>query len=264
VDVLDSGGVTLDTRTVSAFQNGIYLIWDLSGTITLRFTNTSSNICISGFFFDGAAVTAGAAVTQEHTYVAKQVDNTQSISAENADVAASPSNVQDQSTEHVIVSGWPTNAHLLTQMFVVVATHDAPPVPTAHLTVNKTVAPAGDPGKFNLLIDSNAEAFNVGDGGSTGSVEVEAGPHVVSESAGTDTDLSDYDSVIGGDAAPDGSVTLAAGESKTVTITNTRKPAPPEPPGPPAPSGCPPAFTLRRVAVTLRRTTNLPVRGADN
>ncbi|MDP9253260.1 MAG: hypothetical protein M3O80_09665, partial [Chloroflexota bacterium] len=41
--------------------------------------------------------------------------------------------------------------------------------------------------------------------------------------AGT-TDLANYDSVIGGDCLANGEVTLAAGASKSCTITNTRKP----------------------------------------
>jgi hypothetical protein len=92
------------------------------------------------------------------------------------------------------------------------------------LTVTKTVVPAADPGKFNLAIDGTNYATNVGNGGSTGAQIVSIGQHTASESAGTGTTLGNYDSVIGGDCASNGTVTLAAGDNKTCTITNSRKP----------------------------------------
>ena len=88
------------------------------------------------------------------------------------------------------------------------------------LTLNKMCVPPGDPGKFDLVIDSATAKSGVACGGTTGPIEVSAGPHKIRESAGTG--LSDYTSVIGGDCAADGSITLAAGESRTCTITNGR------------------------------------------
>jgi hypothetical protein len=52
---------------------------------------------------------------------------------------------------------------------------------------------------------------------------VNAGNHVVSETAGTGTDLADYVTVIGGDCAANGTVSLALAQNKTCTITNTKK-----------------------------------------
>ncbi len=97
-------------------------------------------------------------------------------------------------------------------------------IPT--LTVNKTLIPSSDSGLFNLQIDgaTAGTGANVGDLGTTGAVEVTIGSHTVGETAGTLTSLSDYTSVISGDCGRDGSVALAAGENKTCTITNTRKP----------------------------------------
>ena len=94
------------------------------------------------------------------------------------------------------------------------------------LTVNKVLVPASDPGLFNLQIDGGTAGTgaNVGNGGTTGLVAVTFGAHTVGETAGTATSLGDYLAVIGGDCAADGSVTVAAGESKVCTITNTRKP----------------------------------------
>jgi regulation of enolase protein 1 (concanavalin A-like superfamily) len=54
ISVLD--GVTsavLDSRNVSSFVNGQYLVWNLSGHVVLNITNTGSpNAVISGLFFD--------------------------------------------------------------------------------------------------------------------------------------------------------------------------------------------------------------------
>ena len=56
----------------------------------------------------------------------------------------------------------------------------------------KVVAPAGDTGKFNLLVDGAAKASNVGDGGTTGVQSVTTGSHTVGETAGTGTSLANY------------------------------------------------------------------------
>ena len=101
-----------------------------------------------------------------------------------------------------------------------------PPPQPPRLTVRKVLSPAGDPGRFNLRIDGTVRASGVGSGGSTGAIEVSAGTHTVSETAAPGTDLANYTRTIGGDCAPGGSVTVAAGQSKTCTITNVRKPDP--------------------------------------
>ncbi len=93
----------------------------------------------------------------------------------------------------------------------------------AHLTVIKSVVPSTDNGKFNLQIDGNTKATDVGDGGTTNAVTLDRGQHVVSELAGTNTNLSDYISVIGGDCDMQGNVTLNPGDNKFCTITNTKR-----------------------------------------
>ncbi len=99
-------------------------------------------------------------------------------------------------------------------------------VVTGTLTVNKVCVPADAGGRFELDIDS-LQFADVPCGGSTGPVEVLAGAHTVSEAGGTDTSLSDYTTVIDGDCAADGSVTVAAGGAATCTLTNTLNPIPP-------------------------------------
>ena len=98
---------------------------------------------------------------------------------------------------------------------------------TGTLAVNKVCSPPTDGGLFVLTIDE-LQFADVPCGDSTGPVEMLAGAHTVGEAAGgTDTSLSNYTTVIGGDCAADGSVTVAAGGAATCTITNTRIPVPP-------------------------------------
>ena len=53
IDVIDpSTGTVLDTRTISSFQNGEYLTWNLKGHVQFRVTSIAGiNAVISGLFF---------------------------------------------------------------------------------------------------------------------------------------------------------------------------------------------------------------------
>jgi len=53
VDILDANNTLLDSRAVSSFIGGEYLVWNLSGHVIVRITNTnpSSNAVMSGLFF---------------------------------------------------------------------------------------------------------------------------------------------------------------------------------------------------------------------
>ncbi len=58
VDVLDPSGAVLNTQTLnSGFTGGVYLVWNISGRVILRVTNTAggSNAVVSGLFFGSAA-----------------------------------------------------------------------------------------------------------------------------------------------------------------------------------------------------------------
>ena len=125
---------------------------------------------------------------------------------------------------------------------------------TGTIKVTKKVVPATDGGKFNLLIDGVAKATDVGDGGTTGVQTVLPGNHTVGESAGTGTDLADYDSTTScvdkahaaTPADTDGTVAVAKGDQWECVITNTRKTTPPPPPEEPPttpPTATPPATT---------------------
>jgi len=53
IDILDAHGALLDTRPVSSFTGGQYLVWNLSGHVIVRVTNTTPafNAVASGLFF---------------------------------------------------------------------------------------------------------------------------------------------------------------------------------------------------------------------
>ena len=89
--------------------------------------------------------------------------------------------------------------------------------------MHKACDPADDPGNFEILVDDQPVAvLNCGE--STGPVELAPGAYTVREASGEDTSLSDYTSVISGDCAENGSITLASGDAASCTITNTRIP----------------------------------------
>ncbi|APW60403.1 NPCBM/NEW2 domain-containing protein [Paludisphaera borealis] len=53
IDVIDpNSGAVLDSQTLSSFQNGAYLTWNVSGHVKIRFTKIAgSNASVSGLFF---------------------------------------------------------------------------------------------------------------------------------------------------------------------------------------------------------------------
>src|SRR5258706_10237090 len=53
VDILDANNTLLDSRSVSGFANGRYLVWNLSGHVIVRITNLNaiSNVVVSGILF---------------------------------------------------------------------------------------------------------------------------------------------------------------------------------------------------------------------
>ena len=65
VDVLDAtSGSTLDSRTMSGFGNGQYLVWSVKGHVKIQVTNLGNiNAVASGLFLDGVVSTAPGPVT---------------------------------------------------------------------------------------------------------------------------------------------------------------------------------------------------------
>src|SRR5712664_430300 len=65
IQIVDANsGAVLDTRNISLFNNGIYLIWNLSGHVKIYVTRTAgSNAVISGAFFGGSTSSETVTVT---------------------------------------------------------------------------------------------------------------------------------------------------------------------------------------------------------
>ena len=119
---------------------------------------------------------------------------------------------------------------------------------TAIIELRKVVAPAGDPGVFNLLLNGQVLATG-GNGTIAGPYTVGVGEGTVSETAGPGTNLSDYDSKV--TCTRNGTVevsvpgtkvdgAVANGDFVVCTFTNVRittppTPIPPDPPEPPTP-----------------------------
>jgi hypothetical protein len=56
IDVVNSAGQVTDSRTISSFNGGEYLVWNVSGNVTFRITHLAgSNAVLSGLFFDPPA-----------------------------------------------------------------------------------------------------------------------------------------------------------------------------------------------------------------
>lgn len=51
-----STNAVLDSRAMSNYQNGVYMVWSIKGHVKFRLTNTakgvSTNAVLSGMFFD--------------------------------------------------------------------------------------------------------------------------------------------------------------------------------------------------------------------
>ncbi len=167
---------------------------------------------------------------------------------------------------------------------------------TATLELRKVTVPADDPGLFNLLVNNQLLAVG-GNGTTTGPATVGVGEGEVSETAGPDTDLANYDSTVActRNGSPEVSVVgtkvdgaVGNGDVVVCTFTNTRKPtAPPPtpeppPPPPPLPQPPPPAPSLplgdlsvvktaaptsavlgKRIIWTIRVTNNSTISAAD-
>ena len=62
IQVVDTGtGDVLDTRTISSFANGVYLVWNISGSVTINISATGGpNAVVSGVFFGAGTSNSGS------------------------------------------------------------------------------------------------------------------------------------------------------------------------------------------------------------
>jgi hypothetical protein len=140
---------------------------------------------------------------------------------------------------------------------------------TGTIVVKKQLMPSTDAGLFDLQVDGDTVATQVGDGG-TGSKVVNTGSHTVGE---TGANLADYTSSTSCKDATDTEVakgtgvvdvTVGDGDTITCTITNTRKPkpTPPSTPQPPStPTATPTPQPAPAQAVAGVKTVSRPARG---
>jgi hypothetical protein len=73
ITVMDAVNKTvLDTRTVTAFQNGVWLVWNINGHVQIRVTGTGtdSNAFVHGLFFGDASPLTAAPVISNTTTAA--------------------------------------------------------------------------------------------------------------------------------------------------------------------------------------------------
>ena len=124
-----------------------------------------------------------------------------------------------------------------------------PPPAVAHLTVVKQLMPSADPGAFDLLVDGEAWAVGVGDGGRTPALELTPGTVKVSERGVDGTNLDDYsisttcksdagEAVAHGTGSGPVKVDLKASDNVVCTVTNERNSLPVEPDGGREPDIC--------------------------
>jgi hypothetical protein len=65
LEILDANNNVLDTRSVSSFGAGIWIVWSVSGHVQLRVTRTAGgNAVISGLFFGSGGGAAGGGAAQ--------------------------------------------------------------------------------------------------------------------------------------------------------------------------------------------------------
>ena len=97
-------------------------------------------------------------------------------------------------------------------------------VDSGKLEVKKALSPTTDPGLFDLLINGNILADNVGHNGSTGEQTVSVNANTVGEAAGTGTSLANYTSSIScidtANANAAVTATQGTGLSWTVNVTS--------------------------------------------
>ncbi len=125
-----------------------------------------------------------------------------------------------------------------------------PVVPvTGTITVNKILIPSTDPGIFDLKINGVRYAASIGNGGTTTAIAFVPGTYPISEKeAVITTNMGDYNITYSGDCTPTSTgatITIAAGQNKVCTITNTRKVVIPPPP-PPLPA---PKLTINKLII---------------
>jgi hypothetical protein len=112
------------------------------------------------------------------------------------------------------------------QGILVVFGNRAIPTPPGTLTVTKTLVPASNTGRFDLLVNGVTRASGVGNEGATPTLTMQAGHYTVSERANMGTIARSYTTVFGGDCDSRGNICVTPASSATCTIRNTANSCP--------------------------------------
>ena len=93
VQILDAAtGTVLSTQSLSNFQNGAYLTWNLSGHVTIKVTKVGGpNIVVSGLFFGGKPSSVSSSATFVGTDTTDQGNWRNAFGADGYDIAADTS-----------------------------------------------------------------------------------------------------------------------------------------------------------------------------
>jgi uncharacterized membrane protein YkoI len=151
IQVVDANtGAVLDTRTLSSFNNGVYLVWNLSGHVKINVMWTGGvNAVVSGAFFGGTGATT------ETVTVSPQ--NVTLSASQQQQFAATVTGTSNQTVSWSIVSVSPSSAAPGTISAAGLYTAPAAVTP-AQVTIKATSADgtASGTAKVNLIVPSAA------------------------------------------------------------------------------------------------------------
>jgi hypothetical protein len=104
VQIVDANsGATLDTRTLANFNNGTFLVWNISGHVTVTVVATAGpNVVLSGAFFGGATSTSNP--TPAAPAVGAQPASTYILNASSTSVSFGSVNVSSSTQQTVTLT----------------------------------------------------------------------------------------------------------------------------------------------------------------
>jgi uncharacterized repeat protein (TIGR01451 family) len=153
IQVVDANtNAVLDSRTLSSFKNGIYLVWSISGHVKINLTRTGgANAVVSGVFFGGNNTSGGTeTVTVNPQNIALSASQQQQFTAV-------VSGITNQAVTWSIASVSPSNAAAgtisATGLYAAPAT-----IVSAQVTVKATSADGTASGTSTVTLLTNASA----------------------------------------------------------------------------------------------------------
>jgi Abnormal spindle-like microcephaly-assoc'd, ASPM-SPD-2-Hydin len=94
-----NSGSLLDTRSVSAFANGIYLVWNITGHVRVNVTYTGgNNAVVSGVFFRTVGAATSAAATFINSDATNQGNWLGKYGSDGYAIATTPANIPSYAT----------------------------------------------------------------------------------------------------------------------------------------------------------------------